>query len=636
MRGRLFHWRDWPLGTKSALAVAVPLTMLLFALLFSYRLQQQLSTADAQVRRAQAIQTDIQTLHSLIAEAATGVRGYLLTGRDEFLQPYRLSQEALPETLGALRRNIRDPEVTAHLQRIAELWERKRASLEELRQQGRQLSPADLQAHLIGSKGVLDELRAEVQAMYVREAQLVREYTAAAREAFQRNLWVNVVTSVLVLISGIGAFLLLYSGVVQRVKQLASNAEQLSQGEPLQALPAARDELGLLAERLQNASVLLAARATEARSASLAKTQFLSRTSHELRTPLNAILGFAQLLETDLAGTAQAGQVEHIRIAGRHLLSLIDEVLDIARIESGDLKLSLEPQRLDALAQEAVDLLKPLADRQNITLQLKPGLADLVVRADRQRLRQVLINLLSNAVKYNRPGGRVEIDVRSSEDQVWVAVRDTGIGIRPELLPRLFAPFERLEAEQAGVEGTGLGLALSRQLMLHMGGDIEAHSTPNQGSVFTVRLTRARRARDTASTAGSDRADRLAPAEACTRTALVIEDNASNRALMQALIARRPHWRMITATDGESGLQAARTERPHLVLLDLHLPGLGGEAVLSALRADTQLAATPVVVVSADALPETAARVRAAGATDYLTKPLEVARFLSLLDRMAS
>lgn len=636
MRGRLFHWRDWPLGTKSALAIAVPLTMLLFALLFSYRLQQQLSTADAQVRRAQAIQTDIQTLHSLIAEAATGVRGYLLTGRDEFLQPYRLSQEALPETLGALRRNIRDPEATAHLQRIAELWERKRASLEELRQQGRQLSPADLQAHLIGSKGVLDELRAEVQAMYVREAQLVREYTAAAREAFQRNLWVNVVTSVLVLISGIGAFLLLYSGVVQRVKQLASNAEQLSQGEPLQALPAARDELGLLAERLQNASVLLAARATEARSASLAKTQFLSRTSHELRTPLNAILGFAQLLETDLAGTAQAGQVEHIRIAGRHLLSLIDEVLDIARIESGDLKLSLEPQRLDALAQEAVDLLKPLADRQNITLQLKPGLADLVVRADRQRLRQVLINLLSNAVKYNRPGGRVEIDVRSSEDQVWVAVRDTGIGIRPELLPRLFAPFERLEAEQAGVEGTGLGLALSRQLMLHMGGDIEAHSTPNQGSVFTVRLTRARRARDTASTAGPDRADRLAPAEAGTRTALVIEDNASNRALMQALIARRPHWRMITATDGESGLQAARTERPHLVLLDLHLPGLGGEAVLSALRADTQLAATPVVVVSADALPETVARVRAAGATDYLTKPLEVARFLSLLDRVAS
>jgi len=636
MKGRLFHWRDWPLGVKSAIAIAVPLTMLLFALLFSYRLQQQLSTADAQVRRALAIQTDIQTLHSLIAEAATGVRGYLLTGRDEFLQPYRLSREELPATLAALRRNIRDPEVTAHLRRIAELWERKQASLEELRLQGRQLSPADLQAHLIGSKGVLDELRSEVQAMYVREAQLVRKYTAAAREAFRRNLWVNVVTSVLVLLSGICAFLLLYSGVVRRVKQLASNAEKLSRGEPLETLPAGRDELGQLAERLQNTSVLLAARADEARSASLAKTQFLSRTSHELRTPLNAILGFAELLETDLGDTAQAVQVEHIRIAGRHLLSLIDEVLDIARIESGDLKLRLEPQHLDTLAQEAAELLRPLADRQNIALHLTPGLAGIVVLADRQRLRQVFINLLSNAVKYNRPGGRVEIDLRSGEDQVWVAVRDTGVGIRPDLLPRLFAPFDRLEAERAGVEGTGLGLALSRQLMLHMGGDIEVHSAVDQGSVFTLRLKRAQRTDDAAAPARTGRADKLAPARTDTRTALVIEDNASNRALMQALIARRPQWRMVTATDGESGLRLARTERPHLVLLDLHLPELGGEAVLSALRADTALAGTPVIIISADALPETRERLRASGATDYLTKPLEVARFLSLLDRFAS
>jgi signal transduction histidine kinase/CheY-like chemotaxis protein len=636
MKGRLFHWHDWPLGAKSAIAVAVPLTMLLFALLFSYRLQQQLSTADAQVRRALSIQTDIQTLHSLIAEAATGVRGYLLTGRDEFLQPYRLSQQELPATLDALRRTIRDADVTAHLQRIDALWERKQASLEELRQQGRQLSPVDLQAHLIGSKGILDELRAEVQAMYVREAELVREYTAAARQAFRRTLWVNGVTSVLVLLSGICAFLLLYSGVVQRVKQLASNAERLSRGEPLAAPPAGRDELGLLAERLQNASVLLATRADEARSASLAKTQFLSRTSHELRTPLNAILGFAQLLEADLEGTPQAAQVEHVRVAGQHLLTLIDEVLDIARIESGDLKLSLEPQRLDTLAQEAVDLLRPLADRQNIALQLTPGLAGLIVLADRQRLRQVFINLLSNAVKYNRPGGRVEIDVRSSEDQVWVSVRDTGVGIRPELLPRLFAPFERLEAEQAGVEGTGLGLALSRQLMLHMGGDIEAISMPAEGSVFTVRLMRARRASDVAPTARPDREEGIARNETGTKTVLVIEDNASNRALMQALIARRPHWRMITATDGDSGLRAARAESPQLVLLDLHLPGMGGEAVLSALRADAALTGTPVVIVSADALPETRERLRANGAADYLTKPLEVARFLSLLDRMSS
>ncbi len=636
MKARLFHWRDWPLGAKSAIAIAVPLTMLLLALLFSYRLQQQLSTADAQVRRALAIQTDIQTLHSLIAEAATGVRGYLLTGRDDFLQPYRLSQDELPATLIALRRNIRDPEVMSHLVRISELWQRKQASLEELRLQGRQMSPVDLQAHLIGSKGVLDELRAEVQAMYVREAELVREYTAAASEAFRRNLWVNVVTSALVLLSGICAFLLLYSSVVRRVKRLASNAEKLSRDELLEALPAGRDELGLLAERLQNASVLLATRAAEARSASLAKTQFLSRTSHELRTPLNAILGFAQLLEVDLAGTAQAAQVEHVRNAGRHLLTLIDEVLDIARIESGDLKLNLEPQCLATLAQEAADLLRPLADRQSIELRLTPKLAGLVVLADRQRLRQVLINLLSNAVKYNRPGGVAEIDAEPGGDQVLVAVRDTGVGIRSELLPRLFAPFERLEAEQAGVEGTGLGLALSRQLMLHMGGDIEVRSVLGQGSVFTLRLQRARRGGDAAAALPVSEAGRVAATAADARIALVIEDNASNRALMQALFSRRPQWRMVSTKDGESGLLAARDVRPHLVFLDLHLPGLGGEAVLAALRADAALAATPVIIVSADALPETRERLLASGATDYLTKPLEVARFLSLLDRFAS
>lgn len=636
MKARLFHWRDWPLGAKSAIAIAVPLTMLLLALLFSYRLQQQLSTADAQVRRALAIQTDIQTLHSLIAEAATGVRGYLLTGRDDFLQPYRLSQDELPATLIALRRNIRDPEVMSHLVRISELWQRKQASLEELRLQGRQMSPVDLQAHLIGSKGVLDELRAEVQAMYVREAELVREYTAAASEAFRRNLWVNVVTSALVLLSGICAFLLLYSSVVRRVKRLASNAEKLSRDELLEALPAGRDELGLLAERLQNASVLLATRAAEARSASLAKTQFLSRTSHELRTPLNAILGFAQLLEVDLAGTAQAAQVEHVRNAGRHLLTLIDEVLDIARIESGDLKLNLEPQCLATLAQEAADLLRPLADRQSIELRLTPKLAGLVVLADRQRLRQVLINLLSNAVKYNRPGGVAEIDAEPGGDQVLVAVRDTGVGIRSELLPRLFAPFERLEAEQAGVEGTGLGLALSRQLMLHMGGDIEVRSVLGQGSVFTLRLQRARRGGDAAAALPVREAGRVAATAADARIALVIEDNASNRALMQALFSRRPQWRMVSTKDGESGLLAARDVRPHLVFLDLHLPGLGGEAVLAALRADAALAATPVIIVSADALPETRERLLASGAADYLTKPLEVARFLSLLDRFAS
>ena len=400
MRIPRLRWQDWSLAAKSAAAVTVPLVLLLVALVFSYRMQHHISAADAEVRRALAIQADIQTLHTLIAEAATGVRGYLLTGRDDFLSPYRHAQQALPDTLASLRRHVRDPVVMASLQRIGELWQRKQQSLEELRTQGRTLPPADLQAHLIGSKGVLDELREEIQTMYARETELVREYSTAARQAFLSNLWVDIVSSVLVLASGLGAFYLLFSGVVRRVQVLVGNAERLSRGEAMESLPNGRDELGLLAERLQNVSVLLAARAAEANSASLAKTRFLSRTSHELRTPLNAILGFAQLLESDLRGSPQAPSVEQILAAGRHLLTLIDEVLDIARIESGDLKLSVEAQGLRELVQEALDLLTPLAEHQGITLQLAPEVGGVAVLADRQRLRQVLINLLSNAVKY--------------------------------------------------------------------------------------------------------------------------------------------------------------------------------------------------------------------------------------------
>lgn len=631
MRERFLRWRDWPLGVKSAAAVVVPLALLLFALGFSYRMQQQINQADAEVRRALAIQTDIQTLHTLVAEAATGVRGYLLTGRDEFLTPYRHALEALPDTLAALSRNVRDTDAKANLRRITELWQRKQASLEELRMQGRAMPPAELQAHLIASKGVLDELRAEIKTMYARESQLVGEYSAAARDVFLSNLWVDIVTSALVLLSGVGAFLLLFSGVVQRVRLLVTNAERLSRGEPLEALPTGRDELGVLAERLHNTSVLLATRADEARSASLAKTQFLSRTSHELRTPLNAILGFAQLLESDLHHPIQLSQVEHILAAGRHLLSLIDEVLDIARIESGDVKLSLEPQVLRELVQEAIDLLTPLAARQGISLHLAPDFAGMAALADRQRLRQVLMNLLSNAIKYNRPGGEVQVGVRLEANVVWIIIRDTGIGIRAELLPRLFTPFERLDAEHAGVEGTGLGLAVSRQLMRGMGGDIEVRSAPGEGSVFSLRLTRAQ-VLNVAAAAVSGSAPPTPAPDSSTRSVLVIEDNASNLALMQALIARRPQWRMVASRDGDAALHQARTEPPALILLDLNLPGRSGESVLAELRADAILGKTPVVVVSADAVPETIERLRAAGANDYLTKPLEVARFLALLD----
>lgn len=631
MTTRALHWRDWPLGFKSLAAVAVPMALLLFALLFSYRMQQEINNADADLRHALSIQTDIQTLHLLIAEAATGVRGFLLSNREDFLEPYRKTQKALPQALEHLSAKVRDKQVDVHLNRVKSLWQLKQASLEKLRTTGSSMPPAELRAHLIESKKILDDLRREIQAMYARETEVVSAYSMAASAAFTRSLWVDAIISILVLLSGVAAFMLLFSGVVTRVQRLATNAERLSRGEPLDMLPAAKDELGLLAERLQNASVLLAARANEASSASLAKTRFLSRTSHELRTPLNVILGFAQILESDLQNTQQSAAVSQILVAGRHLLSLIDEVLDIARIESGDMRLSLEPQALRELLDEVLDLLKPLASQQKVGLEFVAIPVGIMVLADRQRLRQVLINLVSNAIKYNRLGGKVYIGAVVDGEQVRVMVRDTGQGIRPEDLPRLFSPFERLEAEQTGIEGTGLGLAVSRQLMLCMKGDIDVQSSVGQGSTFSLQLQRAY-GRVELEAVGVPLAETPLDSSQVRRRVLVIEDNPSNVALMQALLARRPEWDLLIATDGEAGLSMARQNRPELILLDLHLPGLGGEEVLTQLKKESVGEPCKVIVISADAVPSTQARLRALGAHDYFTKPIDVKRFLNLLD----
>lgn len=607
------------------------MALLLFALLFGYRMQQEINNADADLRHALSIQTDIQTLHLLIAEAATGVRGFLLTNREDFLEPYRKAQKSLPKALEGLSANVRDAEVYGHLEQVKSLWQLKQASLETLRLTGGSMPAAELRSHLIDSKQILDALRREIQAMYARETEVVSAYSMAASAAFTRSLWVDAIVSVLVLLSGLAAFMLLFNGVVKRVQRLATNAERLSRGEPLEMLPVAQDELGLLAERLQNASVLLAARANEASSASLAKTRFLSRTSHELRTPLNVILGFAQILESDLQNSQHAAAVSQILVAGRHLLSLIDEVLDIARIESGDMRLSLEPHALLELLDEVLDLLKPLANQQKVGLEFVAIPVGIMVLADRQRLRQVLINLVSNAIKYNRLGGKVYIGAVVDGEQVRVMVRDTGLGIRPEDLSRLFSPFERLEAEQTGIEGTGLGLAVSRQLMLCMKGDIDVQSSLGQGSTFSLQLKRAY-GRVELETAEMPLAETPSSAPQVRRQVLVIEDNPSNVALMQALLVRRPEWDLHIAADGETGLNIARQNHPEMILLDLHLPGLGGEAVLTQLKKDPTCEPCKVVVISADALPSTQARLRALGAHDYLTKPIDVKRFLNLLD----
>jgi len=379
----------------------------------------------------------------------------------------------------------------------------------------------------------------------------------------------------------------------------------------------------------------------EAEAANRAKSEFLSRMSHELRTPMNSILGFAQLLERASLPANQQRGVQHILTAGRHLLRLINEVLDIARIESGRQQLSLEPVRLGAVLEEAVVLARPLAAQAGLVLTADdvPGEA-MFVRADRQRLVQVLLNLLSNAVKYNRPGGEVGLGWETvpagegGDPRVRLRVRDTGVGIAPEKLDQLFVPFARLGAEYSDVEGTGLGLALSQRLVEAMGGQLVLEHSGDDGSSFAVEL---RLSRDPVEGLAL-RSAAAAPAPAAPPrspvTLLYVEDNLANLSLVETILAARPGWKTIPALQGRLGADLACEHAPDLVLLDLHLPDVQGDEVLRRLRADRRTARIPVVMISADATPRTIDRLRAEGADAYLTKPLDVDEFLATIDRL--
>jgi signal transduction histidine kinase/ActR/RegA family two-component response regulator len=370
-----------------------------------------------------------------------------------------------------------------------------------------------------------------------------------------------------------------------------------------------------------------------AAAASRAKSEFLSRMSHELRTPLNGILGFAQLLELDARSAEQRESIEHILKGGRHLLALINEVLDIARIEAGKLSVSLEPVHARDVVNGALDLVRPQAAARGIRLP-EAVAADAYVMADRQRLQQILLNLLSNAVKYNRQGGGVSVRCdRGPSARVRLTVADDGPGIAPELMPRLFTPFDRLDAQELSVEGTGLGLALSRGLAELMRGTLSAESTVGEGSKFTIELPAAE-----CPTQEVERAARplgVEPADAGPRgTVLYVEDNSSNLRLVERIIVRRPGVTLLSAMQGRRGVELARDHRPDVILLDLHLPDVPGQDVLAQLRADPLTREIPVVILSADATPGQASRLLQEGAHAYLTKPLVVSQFLGILDEL--
>jgi PAS domain S-box-containing protein len=379
------------------------------------------------------------------------------------------------------------------------------------------------------------------------------------------------------------------------------------------------------------AEVVLKEAKEAAERANAAKSEFMSRMSHELRTPLNSVLGFAQILEMELQSPDELEMVSYIHNSGKYLLELINEVLDISRIESGHISVMIEPIVLQDLEKECIKLVTPQANEFGVTIFSQSDY-DFQVLGDQQRLKQVLLNLLSNAIKYNRPNGSVTISCAPRpRSKVRLSVVDTGPGINPDLLERLFTPFDRLDAETSGIEGTGLGLALSKGLIEAIGGAIGVESTVGSGSTFWIELPNVKAPKSSTSRTPAPLA--LKAASEASSTVLYIEDDVANVQLVERLLMQRPNINLITSLLGGMGVELAQQYLPDLILLDVHLTDIHGFEVLERLQADSRTVDIPVVVLSADATTWQRRRFRNAGVYDYLSKPLDLQQLLDVIDQ---
>ena len=400
---------------------------------------------------------------------------------------------------------------------------------------------------------------------------------------------------------------------------------------------AARDftERKRLDQSLQEKNVELESAKSVAEKANLAKSDFLSSMSHELRSPLNAILGFAQLMESDSPPPtpAQKESIDQILQAGWHLLTLIDDILDLAKVEAKQVPLSREPVSMAEVMVECQGMTEPQAQQRGIHMAFPRFAMPCYVLADRTRVKQVLINLLSNAIKYSQPQGTVEVTcAESTPGRIRVSVGDTGAGLSPEQVAQLFQAFNRLGQEAGGEEGTGIGLVVAKRLVELMGGVIGVDSAVGEGSVFWFELCSV--AEPHLGMEGGEAAalaQPLVPRGGRPHTLLYVEDNPANMKLVEQIIARHPDIRLLTAVNGNSGIEIARGSLPDVILMDINLPDINGFEVLKILHSDPTTAQIPVMAVSASAMPLDVERGLKAGFFRYLTKPIKVTEFMEAM-----
>jgi signal transduction histidine kinase/CHASE3 domain sensor protein len=748
-------WARRSLRAKLLITVAVPIIALLIAItaIFTTRLIGSRAADDAV--RAMETQLALDQVLLLTIDAETATRGYLATGRTEFLEPRDQAIHRLPTARAELDVLIADQGGQRdRLRRMDSALAREIATLRTLGDVPDR-SPQRTEA-LLASKNTMDDLRAVLAEIAQYEEAEEQQKAAAAARLRTTVTTITVAAGGLGLIGGLVAMSVLSTGLTRRMRLVHENARRLADSQPLLPMPTGEDELSELGTTMARTAELMAdkqamldltlrtgglilfefhadgyartrgdpqlisdlglstdrpmelgwlrrklhldepvgtrdgllddtgasradltvptddgqerrlevrwrevigddgqptglivgvasdvtdrlraQRAFElardaAERANRAKDEFLSRMSHELRTPLNAVLGFAQLLAMDRLDEEQRDSVEHILRGGRHLLALVNEVLDLAKVESGSFALSIEAIELSTVVVEAVRLMRPIAVDAGITVEIdRDSTTEVYISADHQRLKQVLINLVSNGIKYNHEGGTVTLGwVHVEPGQVALSVRDTGPGISPRKIHHLFTPFERLGAEQTVVEGTGLGLALSHRLVQAMGGSLTLESTGPDGSTFVAQLPEAERPGHQA----MESPDQLEfadapPPDLADVSMLYVEDNLANLSLVEELLRRADAPPPLSAVQGRLGLELAVVHQPDLILLDRHLPDMTGEEVLDQLRADPRTAGIPVIVISADVMPGRGSALRDAGAVAFLTKPIDVEAF---------
>lgn len=493
------RWTDLSLRAKGLVVVSIPLAALLVATFALYLVQQRENEEQDAVTEMFRVRSQIQTVLTLLIDAETGVRGYAISESPELLEPYTTAFARLPRALANLERLVgEDPSQAARAGRVRFLSGRRLEVLASVRRAAERRSEENQPAVLRGNE-LMTELREELAAMEAEAEADLGNRLADLEGSRDREGLIFASAVALGLAGGLLASVLFTTGIARRIGRLQKSARRLSTGDPLPDRPAGTDELGHLAQSLQEASDLLTDRERmlieakeKAERASWAKSDFLSRTNHELRTPVSVIIGFTHYLQRLDQGPEIKEISSAMSRAARHLAELVDDVMDIARIEAGELKCSLEPVAVSDVIDETIGLLTPLATERGVRIEVDDrSINGASVVADPRRLNQILINLVSNAIRYNRPDGTVAISCGvAPTGRSRISVADDGPGIPREKLDRLFVPYDRLD-QSAAERGVGLGLTISRSLAELMNGSIEVESTVGRGSTFHVELASA-------------------------------------------------------------------------------------------------------------------------------------------------